>query len=69
MRAPTQAELVRQACAERGITIYELGNGAYRLHSASVDIRVTHLRFVQLSELKSVSPSDQWRAAHGRYTR
>jgi hypothetical protein len=62
----TQADLVRRACAERGIQIINLEGGVLWLHSSRVDIKTIDLRHVQLRELQQfTSEEDAMRYSRG----
>jgi hypothetical protein len=50
-RTTTRADAVRAACARLRIAVLELPGGAFHLHGAGVDLKVTSLRFVDLRDL------------------
>jgi hypothetical protein len=65
-RTATRADAVRATCANLGIAIVELAGGAFHLHGAGVDLKVTSLRFVELRDLKQGTPDQERRRTRGR---
>jgi hypothetical protein len=65
-RTTTRADAVRATCANLGIAIVELPGGAFHLHGAGVDLKVTSLRFVELRDLKQDNSNEERRRTYGR---